>query len=154
MTRFALLVPLIVLAGAPTAAAQTSGSMTVLTGVYSAARAKPAIGYAWGFGKAGGGGELEYAGTRGSGEEAGSITLAWFIPTPLKVRRSPVYGIAGFGAYADSHRAELQETIVAGMGTKVQVAGPIKLRIEYRLFLLRDAFPPPRRLSAGLSVGF
>ena len=157
MTRGALLVPLIAIAlAAAETAARAQGHMTLLSGVYSGAPSRPAIGYAWGFGDAGGGGEVEVAATRGSGSvSAGSITAAWFFPTPLKVRGASLYGLAGLGAYADRHTEELTEAIALGIGTKIRFAGPIKIRLEYRLYVVRkDGVPPPQRLSAGLSVGF
>ena len=80
------------------------------------------------------------------------------VQTPLDVSGMQFYGTAGAGLYRE-RLGTLQETngaVNLGGGVKIGVAGPLKLRLDYRLFRLRGA---PRhatwhRLYAGATLGF
>lgn len=80
------------------------------------------------------------------------------VQTPIAVSGVQFYGTAGAGVYRES-LAGTSETNVAvnlGGGVKVKLAGPLRLRADYRLFRLRGApvYETYHRLYAGLTLGF
>jgi len=74
-----------------------------------------------------------------------------------------IYGLAGFGLYAETFRGsgsgEASERHIGG-GVKVGLAGPLKVRLDYRVFRVDapDAAPGfvhnPQRLTVGLALAF
>jgi hypothetical protein len=80
------------------------------------------------------------------------------VQTPIAVSRTQFYGTTGVGVYRE-RLGTRQETSVAanlGGGLKIRVAGPLKLRLDYRLFRLRgdplhDTY---HRVYAGATLGF
>lgn len=80
------------------------------------------------------------------------------LQTPLEVSRTQFYATTGVGLYRERFAA-YQETSTAaniGGGAKIRVTGPLKLRLDYRLFRLRgEPFRPTvHRLYAGATLGF
>lgn len=80
------------------------------------------------------------------------------VQTPLEVSRMQFYGTAGAGLYRERLGA-IQETNAAanvGGGVKIGLAGPLKLRLDYRVFRLRGAplHPTWHRVYAGATLGF
>jgi len=70
-----------------------------------------------------------------------------------------LYATAGVGLYRENLRADFQETNTAfniGGGLKMGLFGPVKLRVDYRMFTLRGA-PTEKtvhRVYAGLNTSF
>jgi len=80
------------------------------------------------------------------------------LQTPIPVSGLRFYGTAGAGVYRET-LGPLQETSVGGNiggGVKLTLAGPLRLRVDYRLFRLRSApvHSAYHRLYAGANVGF
>ena len=80
------------------------------------------------------------------------------VQTPIDVSRMQFYGTTGVGVYRETIGA-LQETSVGGNlggGVKIRVTGPLKLRLDYRLFRLRGApvTATYHRVYAGATLGF
>lgn len=80
------------------------------------------------------------------------------VQTPLEVSRMQFYGTAGAGLYRE-RLGTVQETngaVNIGGGVKIGLAGPLKLRLDYRLFRLRGAplHPSWHRVYAGATLGF
>ncbi len=80
------------------------------------------------------------------------------VQTPLDLSGMQFYATAGAGFYRERLGAH-QETnggANIGGGVKVGVAGPLKLRLDYRLFRLRGAplHSTYHRLYAGATLGF
>lgn len=80
------------------------------------------------------------------------------VQTPIAVSRMQFYGTSGVGVYRE-RLDSLQETSLAGNvggGVKIRVAGPLRLRLDYRLFRLRGApvNATYHRLYAGANLGF
>ncbi|HUU34455.1 MAG TPA: hypothetical protein VMW48_10345 [Vicinamibacterales bacterium] len=80
------------------------------------------------------------------------------VQTPIAVSGMQFYGTAGVGVYRE-RLASRQETSVAGNvggGIKIKVTGPLRLRLDYRLFRLRGAPVNAvyHRLYAGANLGF
>lgn len=104
--------------------------------------------------------EFEYASLAES-ETAPGLTTGFgnvLLQTPGLVSPVQVYGTMGAGIFRE--RFELQqETHVGstfGGGVKIRVAGPLRLRLDYRLFKLQGNAreSKPQRFYAGMNVGF
>ena len=129
---------------------------TVFVGV-TMPTARPVLGAAFG----GGGSivrfEVEYAGTRGTSPTRASVDT---IGVSLMVQSRPIdrfqfYGIGGFGLYGETFEGggggsgEILARNIGG-GAKIGLACPLRLRLDYRVFLLGDA---PDVRAAWLTVG-
>ena len=107
--------------------------------------------------------EFEYGDTpadRRAGNPAlrtGLFNLVVGAPFP-RVGRIRIYGTAGAGVYRESLAERTRTGLAAsgGGGIYFRLAGPFRIRLDYRLFALRgDArHRPPRRAYAGLDVAF
>src|SRR5512132_10529 len=74
------------------------------------------------------------------------------VQTPIAIGGLQFYGTAGIGGYRE-RLGTVQETNVAaniGGGVKVSLLGPLKLRVDYRLFTLKGAplHSKPQRIYA------
>lgn len=106
--------------------------------------------------------EFEYGHTRDNLEElAPSLRTYMFnglLQTPIPIAGMQFYGTAGGGVYRESFD-ELSETNVGinvGGGVKVNLAGPLRLRFDYRVFTLQGSprHSKPQRFYAGLNLKF
>jgi hypothetical protein len=80
------------------------------------------------------------------------------IQTPAAIGGVQLYGTSGLGVYRE-RLGEVSETALAaniGGGVKIGVAGPLKLRLDYRLFRLRGSpiHDVYHRAYAGATLGF
>ncbi|MGQ0734081.1 MAG: hypothetical protein ACT4QD_10530 [Acidobacteriota bacterium] len=80
------------------------------------------------------------------------------LQTPIDVSGVSLYATAGAGLYRENLEAR-QETNVAtnaGGGIKVKLAGPLRLRLDYRVFRLRGSplYPTYQRFYAGANLAF
>jgi hypothetical protein len=126
----------------------------------AAGRAKGLIGF-----------DLEYSKTLGRAtatRRSASTIAANLLVQPRAVRRGvQLYGLAGYGVYGETREngvgsGEVGATGLGG-GAKIGIAGPLNLRVDYRLFFLGgtpDAAAGfvvhrrPQRISAGVSIAF
>ena len=106
--------------------------------------------------------EFEYGHTRENLEElAPSLRTYMFnglLQTPVPISGIQFYGTAGAGAYHETLN-EISETNVGinlGGGVKVNLAGPLRLRLDYRIFTLQGSprHSKPQRFYAGLNLKF
>ncbi len=80
------------------------------------------------------------------------------VQTPFGISGLQFYGTAGGGLYHEEGRAltESNTGTNAGGGVKIAIAGPIRVRFDYRIFKLRGS--PKRatqqRIYAGVNIGF
>jgi hypothetical protein len=109
--------------------------------------------------------EFEYASTS---ENADPAVLApalktgmgnVFVQTPVPIWRIQPYLTAGAGVYNESLTTTHDSTGVAlntGGGVKVSLAGPLQLRVDYRVFRLDGGalYSPAHRVYAGLNLKF
>jgi hypothetical protein len=146
---------------------ETTGvALTVLSGVTMQVR-RPAIGGAVGYCLESVCVETEYARTfENSVSRAPAVSTLGF--RFLVLFRSPVqhiklYGVYGVGMHLEKGRYAnegVNEYRNLGGGGLLTLAGPLELRLEYRLLILRglDHDPPfqwhPQYLSTGLTVSF
>ncbi len=106
--------------------------------------------------------ELEYANTNEDlGTDAPALRTFMFnglAQTPLPIGRMQFYATAGGGLYRETLR-DLSETsfgMNVGGGVKLSLIGPLRLRLDYRVFTLKGAplHPRPQRFYAGLNLKF
>lgn len=136
---------------------------TAFLGVATAPEARRVTGVAIGSGLVVLGFEFEYAQTQEQ-LESGSPALRTFmgnllVQTPVPIHGIQFYGTVGGGLYRETLAEDHQETSVGtnlGGGAKITLAGPVRLRLDYRAFVLRGS--PIRdkihRFYAGLNLAF
>jgi opacity protein-like surface antigen len=82
-----------------------------------------------------------------------------YAQTPIPVARMQFYATTGAGGYREKLGASHQETHIAfntGGGVKVSLLGPLKARLDYRVFKLRGAplYSTVHRFYAGVNLAF
>ena len=121
-----------------------------------------AKGFAFGAGLLIVGFEVEIAHTGESTEDADPSLFTGMgnvlVQTPVPIGRVQLYLTTGAGVYRerlDSHQ-ETHLGFNTGGGAKVSVLGPIRARLDYRLFTLRGEplHSTVHRIYAGLNVSF
>jgi hypothetical protein len=160
MTRgrsFTLAAILLLLAAAPARA-----DITAFIGANTTPANRQVRGAAIGFGLLIIGVELEYADTTDD-PAAGAPSLKTgmgnvLLQTPMSFFGIQPYFTTGGGIYREELGAH-QDTGVGfntGGGVKVTLAGPIRLRVDYRLFKLGSGalYSPAHRVYAGLNLKF
>jgi opacity protein-like surface antigen len=158
------------LAGVLLAPAPAFADLTAFLGRTSTPDSRPAKGFAIGTGLLVVGFEFEYASTDEDltpddpADVAPAIRTYMFnglLQTPIPIARMQFYGTIGGGIYREtlSIEPDASETNFgtnAGGGAKITLAGPIRVRLDYRVFSLRGS---PRhtnvqRFYAGLNLKF
>ena len=107
--------------------------------------------------------EFEYANTREELDElAPGLRTYMFnglLQTPFPIGGMQFYGTAGGGVYHET-LDELSETNVGinlGGGVKMNLIGPVRLRLDYRVFTLKGSdvrHSKPQRFYAGINLKF
>lgn len=157
-----VLVILCLLAAVLCAAAPADADLTAFVGANATPSNRPVRGFAAGFSLLVVGFEFEYSNTAvdemagAPGLRTGTFNL--LLQTPFGIAGLQFYGTAGVGVYQEDGGG-LQETNAAsnvGGGVKIAVAGPIRMRLDYRVFTLRGSpqHEQHQRLYAGLNLGF
>jgi opacity protein-like surface antigen len=76
----------------------------------------------------------------------------------LPLGRLQFYGTAGAGVYRETLREESETNvgINLGGGVKITLLGPLRLRLDYRVFTLRGEprHSKPQRFYVGLNLKF
>jgi len=106
--------------------------------------------------------EFEYGHTRENLDElAPSLRTFMFnglLQTPVPIAGMQFYGTAGGGVYRErlNEDSETNVGINIGGGVKVNLAGPLRLRLDYRVFTLQGdpRHSKPQRFYAGLNLKF
>ena len=141
--------------------ATASADLTAFLGVNPTPERRTVAGFAGGAGLLIVGFEVEYANTS-EDETVEAPGLRTFMANglvqTLPIGRLQFYGTAGAGAYRETLR-EASETNVGinvGGGVKIALLGPIRLRLDYRVFTLRGEprHSKPQRFYAGLNLKF
>ncbi len=140
-------------------AAPASADITAFLGLSPTPDTRSARGFAGGVSLVVVGFEFEIANTAENlAKGAPSLTtgmLNGLVQTPTKVQ---LYLTAGGGFFRERLAGE-GETLVGtniGGGVKMPLAGPLRLRLDYRIFNLRGSplYPTPQRFYAGVNLGF
>jgi hypothetical protein len=156
--RIGWLVPLLLVAAPSLAHADLTG----FVGVNPTPSNRPLKGFAVGAGLVIVGFEFEYASTNEDLPE-GAPRLRTFmgnglVQTPFPIAGMQFYATAGGGLYRET-LADASETHVGvnvGGGVKMTLAGPLRLRLDYRVFTLQGEprYAKPQRFYAGLNLKF
>ena len=106
--------------------------------------------------------ELEYSSTR-EDTETGAPSLKVgsgnvLLQTPVAIAGFQPYFTVGAGGFHESIRdnGETGFATNIGGGAKISLAGPLRLRVDYRLLKLSDSarYTPAHRFYAGLNLKF
>jgi len=154
----ALLVCCVLVATPATALAD----ITAFLGVNPTPASRPVRGFSIGAGLLIVGFEFEYA--RSSQDLAeGAPQLQTYmgnglLQTPFPIAGMQFYATAGGGMYRET-LADVRQTHVGinvGGGVKMSLAGPLRLRLDYRVFTLQGSarHARPQRFYAGLNLRF
>ncbi len=80
------------------------------------------------------------------------------VQTPIPIGGIQFYGTAGGGVFRETMNlaSETNVGINVGGGVKISLAGPLRLRFDYRVFTLRGTpmYAKPQRFYAGLNLKF
>ena len=107
--------------------------------------------------------EFEYADTSEDETELApglkTYMVNGFLQTPFPIAGMQFYGTAGGGVFRESLLDETETNVGlnVGGGVKVNVLGPLRLRLDYRVFRLRGGdvrHSKPQRFYAGLNLKF
>lgn len=137
--------------------------LTVFAGLQGSPSIRPGTGIALGIGLFVVGWEVEVARISEDLDDAapslstGMVSL--YVQNPIPISGVQFYGIVGAGLYRERLTGISQETnghVAIGGGAKIELVGPLKLRLDYRLFKLRGdtRHPTPQRVYAGLTLSF
>jgi hypothetical protein len=139
-----------------------AADLTAFIGLSPTPDTRSVRGFGVGFGLLVVGFEFEYSSAI-EDEDAGSPSLNTgsgnvLIQTPVEVSGIQLYGTAGGGFYRE-RLLDVQETHLAtnvGGGAKIRLAGPLRLRVDYRLFRLRGSplYQTYQRVYAGANLKF
>jgi hypothetical protein len=139
-----------------------AADVTAFIGISPTPENRALRGFAFGFGLLVVGFEFEYANLVEDALE-GSPALQTgsgnvLVQTPVEISGVQPYGTIGGGFYRERLVAQ-QETHFgtnAGGGAKIRLAGPLRLRLDYRVFRLRGSpiNQTYQRFYAGANLGF
>jgi opacity protein-like surface antigen len=140
--------------------------ITLFLGTNPSPTTRTVKGFSGGFGLLIVGFEFEYASTSEDVDElAPSLKTYMFnglVQTPFAIGGVQPYATAGGGVYRERLTAtpeNVQEThigINVGGGVKINLLGPLRLRLDYRVFTLRGSplHSRPQRFYAGVNLKF
>jgi opacity protein-like surface antigen len=136
--------------------------LTAFLGVNPTPVNRPVRGFAVGAGLLIVGFEFEYANTSDdevlAAPKLQTYMFNGLVQTPVPIAGLQFYGTAGGGGYRES-LFETSETHVGyniGGGVKWSLAGPLRLRLDYRVFTLQGEprHENPQRFYAGINLKF
>jgi opacity protein-like surface antigen len=139
-----------------------SADFTAFLGVNPTPTNRMATGFALGAGLLIVGFEAEYAHT-GEDETLRAPSLRTFMfnglaQTPFPIGGMQFYGTMGGGVYRETldDASETNFGINVGGGVKMSLAGPLRLRFDYRVFTLKGTprHETPQRFYAGINLKF
>src|SRR4051812_31372474 len=161
MKRIALIASLALIAlFTPTRA---FADITAFLGVNPTPVSRPLRGFAVGAGLVIVGFEFEYANSNDDVEHLAPRLQTYMgnalLQTPIAIARMQFYATAGAGVYHESFDTLGSETNVGinvGGGVKISLAGPLRLRLDYRVFTLQGSprYEKPQRFYAGINLKF
>jgi opacity protein-like surface antigen len=153
------LLTLVLLIAAPSRAA---ADITAFIGVNPTPESRTTTGISVGVGLLIVGFEFEYAHTREDLLEGAPRLRTYMfnglLQTPFAIAGFQPYATAGGGVYREtlSEDSETNVGINVGGGVKMSLAGPLRLRLDYRVFTLQGdpRYSHPQRFYAGLNLKF
>jgi hypothetical protein len=165
MRRFCLLPSALCLAGLLLSAAPAAADVTGFIGVSNSPVRRAVKGLAIGTGLIIVGFEIEYADTSEdlvlNGQRLRTVMFNGLLQTPIPIARMQFYATAGGGLYRESFSIDPNGTetnvgINIGGGAKISLAGPLRLRLDYRVFTLKGTprYANVQRFYAGINLKF
>jgi len=148
-----------------TTASTASADITAFIGINGTPERRAVKGLALGTGLLVVGFEVEYADTSEDevlgGPRLRTIMFNGLVQTPVPIARMQFYGTIGGGGYRESFSTvpEVSETNFGsniGGGAKISLVGPLRVRVDYRIFNLRGnpRHSPVQRFYAGINLKF
>jgi opacity protein-like surface antigen len=139
-----------------------SADVTAFLGVNPTPANRPVRGLSAGLGLVIVGFEVEYANTSEDALELApelrTFMFNGLVQTPFPIGGIQFYGTAGGGIFREtlSGDSETNVGVNVGGGVKMTLAGPLRLRLDYRVFTLRGSprHSKPQRFYAGLNLKF
>jgi opacity protein-like surface antigen len=138
-----------------------SADLTAFLGVSPTPERRSLAGFAGGAGLMIVGFEVEYANTsEDAAVDAPGVRtfMANGLLQTLPLGRMQFYGTAGAGVYRETLREESETNvgINVGGGVKITLLGPLRVRLDYRVFTLRGEprHSKPQRFYVGLNLKF
>jgi opacity protein-like surface antigen len=137
--------------------------LTAFLGATTTPVSRTARGFAIGTGLVIVGFEFEYSDTvEDETQNAPGLRTGMFnglLQTPVRVARMQFYATAGGGIYRETMgtASETNVGLNVGGGIKLSLAGPLRLRLDYRVFKLQGSplsDTTPQRFYAGLNLSF
>ena len=106
--------------------------------------------------------KFEYANTNEDLRQAAprlrTFMFNGLVQTPIPIAGLQFYGTAGGGGFRETLNAfsETNVGINVGGGVKMSLAGPLRLRFDYRVFTLQGTplYSQPQRFYAGINLKF
>jgi opacity protein-like surface antigen len=153
---------LILAAGLPLFPSTASADFTAFLGTNPTPVNRVTTGVGVGIGLVIVGFEFEYGHTREDLEELApglrTFMFNGLLQTPFPIAGMQFYATAGGGVYRETldEQSETSVGINVGGGVKVSLAGPLRLRFDYRVFTLQGdpLHSKPQRFYAGLNLKF
>jgi hypothetical protein len=142
--------------------ATASADITAFLGANPTPTARTVKGLAAGMGLVIVGFEFEYAHTNEDLAQAApglrTFMFNGLVQTPFPIGGLQFYGTAGGGIFRETLNdvSETNVGINVGGGIKMSLAGPLRLRFDYRVFTLRGTplYSKPQRFYAGVNLKF
>jgi hypothetical protein len=141
---------------------RASADITAFVGITPTPESRAVRGFAFGFGLLIIGFEFEYSNAV-EDELEGLPSLQTgsgnvLIQTPIELSGIQLYGTVGAGGYRERliEHQETHFTTNLGGGAKIRLAGPLRLRLDYRVFRLQGhpLHSTYQRFYAGANIGF
>ena len=144
------------------APAKAWADVTAFLGANATPSSRLVKGFAGGIGLVIVGFEFEYADTNEdvvkSAPKLRTFMFNGLAQTPFPIGGLQFYGTAGGGAYRETlgTASETNVGINVGGGVKVSLIGPLRLRLDYRVFTLKGSprHARPQRFYAGINLKF
>ena len=146
------------------AAQPAAADVTGFLGTNSTPNTRSVRGFAIGTGLLIVGFEFEYAHTSDDLEHAApelrTFMFNGLLQTPIPIAGIQFYGEAGGGVYHESltniRESETNFAVNVGGGAKISLIGPLRLRVDYRVFNLKGSplHSNVQRIYAGLNLKF
>ena len=144
------------------AALPARADLTVFAGLQNAPTIRPTTGISVGFGVLVVGWEVEVARVNEDLDDAAPGlaigTGSVYVQNPIPIGGVQFYAIGGAGLYRERLGDIDRQTdvhVAVGGGAKIELVGPLKVRIDYRIFKLRGARESnAQRIYAGLALAF
>jgi hypothetical protein len=139
-----------------------SADITAFLGANPTPTTRPVRGFSLGAGLVIVGFEFEYANTSDDLDELSPRLQTYMgnalIQTPVPIAGMQFYATAGAGVFRETliEESETNVGVNVGGGVKMSLVGPLRLRLDYRVFTLQGAplHSKPQRFYAGLNLKF